>query len=73
MKKSLLLMFWILTLFVGLSGGKKESTSNSKTLQGLWELRKVSGGWTNVNYQSGKGYTIRFTGNDYEITERMGS
>ena len=53
-------------LFCG-AGCKKENLSISASLQGLWELTQGRGMIT-INYPPGNGHTIRFTGNQYEMS-----
>lgn len=50
-----------------LSGScKKNNTASNELIQGLWELRKVSGQIL-IDYPPGNGNTIKFEGNKFEF------
>ena len=71
MKK--LVPLFVLIIVFGIPGCDKRShgdcvTENSKSIEGLWELRKASSMMVS-DYPPGNGRTIKFTGNKYEMRE----
>jgi len=55
----------VLLLFPGC---KKYNSETNTSVQGVWELRLVSGSFQ-INYPTGNGRTLTFNGNNYEIRE----
>lgn len=54
-------------MIISLLSCKKEHTSGSSTIQGIWEERVVSGSFT-TTYPPGNGRTITFTMDRYVIS-----
>jgi len=65
--KQLVIFTFLAVYLLFATGCKKEDKIDSTSIQGLWELRQASGMYT-INYAPGNGNTIKFTGNNYEIS-----
>ena len=49
-------------------GCKKYNSETNNSIQGVWELRLVSGSFQ-INYPSSNGRTLTFNGDNYEVRE----
>ena len=69
MKRSVTLLLCLLFIFTFTISCKKETEKTKEGIEGVWELRKISGSWATQTYQPGSGNDISFTGSHYEIKE----
>ena len=69
MKRSVTLLLCLLFMFTITISCKKETVKTKEGLEGVWDLRKISGSWATLTYTSGSGNNIIFTGTHYEIRE----
>ena len=69
MKRSVTLLLCLLFIFTFTISCKKETEKTKEGIEGVWELRKISGSWATQTYQPGSGNDISFTGIHYEIKE----
>ena len=69
MKRSVTLLLCVLFMLTFTISCKKETVKTKEGIEGVWELRKISGSWATQTYQPGSGNDISFTGIHYEIKE----
>ena len=69
MKRSVTLLLCLLCMLAFTISCKKETVKTKERIEGVWELRKISGSWVTQTYQPGSGNDISFTGNLYQIRE----
>ena len=69
MKRSVTSLLCLLFLFSFTMSCKKETVKTKEGIQGVWELRKISGSWATQTYQPGSGNDISFTGTLYQMRE----
>ena len=69
MKRSVTLLFCLLLILAFTISCQKETVKAKEGIQGVWELRKISGSWVTQTYQPGSGNDISFTETHYEIRE----
>jgi len=65
--KRIIFFCGIYLLFIN-TGCKKYSEESNTSIQGTWELRMVSGSFQ-INYPTGNGRTLSFSGDRYEMRE----
>jgi hypothetical protein len=63
-------IFCVLIIIIGPAACNKENKIDLTEIQGVWELRKVSGMIT-INHLPGNGHTIQFTGTRFERKENQ--
>jgi hypothetical protein len=63
------ILFFVLTITLGLLAFKKADVALEAGLTGKWELRTVNQGYTGkvINYPIGNSQTVIFSGNTYKI------
>ena len=69
MKRSVTLLFCQLFMLAFPISCQKETIKAEEGIEGVWELRKISGSWATQTYQPGSGNDISFTETHYEIRE----
>ena len=69
MKRSVTLLLCLLFMFTFTISCKKETEKTKEGIEGVWELRKISGSWATLTYTSASGNNIIFAGSHYEIRE----
>jgi len=69
MKRSVTSLFCLLFMLAFTISCQKETITTEEGIEGVWELRKISGSWATLTYQPGSGNNIIFTGTHYEIRE----
>jgi len=69
MKRSIISMLCVLFIFLFTISCKKETVKTKESIEGAWDLRKISGSWATLDYQPGSGNDINFTGTLYQIRE----
>ena len=71
MKDLILKLSPLFFLVLIITSCKKETKRDNggDSIHGVWELRKIKGGWSNNTYQPGNGNSISFIGNKYEIKQ----
>jgi hypothetical protein len=65
--KKIVVFFCLEALLLFMVSCKKENHTVSISIEGSWELRRISGMISTV-YSPGNGHIIKFTANDYEIS-----
>jgi hypothetical protein len=63
------ILFFALTITIGLTACKKIDVAIDTQLNGKWELRQLNSGFTGkiTNYSAGNGHTFIFSENNYKI------
>ena len=69
MKRSVTLLFCLLFMLAFTISCQKETVKAKEGIQGVWELRRISGSWTTQTYQPGSGNNISFAETVYQIRE----
>ena len=69
MKRSATLLLCLLSMLTFAISCKKETVKTKEGLEGVWDLRKISGSWATLTYTPGSGNNIIFAGTHYEIRE----
>src|SRR6187402_1278643 len=69
MKRLVALLLCLLFMFTFTISCKKETVKTKEGLEGIWNLRKISGSWATLTYAPGSGNNIIFAGTHYEIRE----
>ena len=69
MKRSVTLLLCLLFMLAFTISCKKETVKTKERIEGVWELRKISGSWVTQTYQPGSGNDISFTETVYQIRE----
>ncbi len=69
MKRSVTLLLCLVCMLTFTISCKKETVKAKEGIQGVWDLRKISGSWVAQTYQPGSGNDISFTGTIYQIRE----
>ena len=67
MTYSSIILFLALPFF--LAGCNKDSTNTSNSIEGSWELVRISGSRPIINYPAGNGNVLKFTNSTYEAFE----
>ena len=69
MKRPVTLLLCVLCMLAFTISCKKETVKTKEGLEGVWNLRKISGSWATQTYQPGSGNDISFARTHYEIRE----